>query len=121
MIRTVEPRAVPIAEPAEPRTAEEIRAWLIQRVAAELKMQEHEVDPSRPFNDFGVDSLVGTALAKHLSDWLKVELQSTLLWEYPTIASLAEYLARLPSSVRAPAADEIDTWMETLVRDKITA
>lgn len=131
----VAPAPEPVAEPARPapvilraepssgRTEAEIREWLTQRVAAELKMQGYEVDPSKPFNDFGVDSLVGTALAKSLSEWLNLELQSTLLWEYPTIAALSEHLSTRPSratppGVTEPAGDEIDAWIDNLAKER---
>jgi acyl transferase domain-containing protein len=114
----------------ERRTAIEIQEWLIHQIAVDLKMEEHEVDTARPFNDFGVDSLVGTALAKRLGDWLQLELQSTLLWEYPTIKTLAQHLATSSTQIRAVVANppppllqndsvardehEIDAWIDDL-------
>jgi len=41
-----------------------------------------------------LDSVAAVGLAGELEDWLDVELPATILWDYPTIAALAEYLAR---------------------------
>ncbi|MDB6039247.1 MAG: pksL 4 [Verrucomicrobiales bacterium] len=114
----------------ERKTTIEIQEWLIQQIAVDLKMEQYEVDTARPFNDFGVDSLVGTALAKRLGDWLKLELQSTLLWEYPTIKTLAQHLATFSTQVQLVVANpppphlqddsvvrdenEIDAWIDDL-------
>ncbi len=83
----------PARQPAaSPRKARDIRAWMIRQVATELKMNEQDIDPAKPFNDFGVDSLIGASLTQKLGAWLTVEVNPTLLWEYPTITAISTYL-----------------------------
>jgi len=88
-----EPSTAPARSPAtNPRTARDIRAWMVRQVATELKMDEHDIDPAKPFNDFGVDSLIGASLTHKLGAWLGVEVNPTILWEYPTITAISAYL-----------------------------
>jgi 8-amino-7-oxononanoate synthase len=71
-----------------------IEGWLIERVAALVGVAPATLDTAQPFAVFGLDSIAAVGLAGELEDWLNVELPTTILWDYPTIAALAEYLAR---------------------------
>ncbi len=71
-----------------------IEGWLIERVSVLVDVPPGELDTAQPFAAFGLDSIAAVGLAGELEDWLEVELPGTILWDYPTIAALAEYLAR---------------------------
>jgi hypothetical protein len=47
----------------------------------------------QPFTEYGLDSITGVCFAGDLEDWLGLRLEPTLLWHYPVIATLAQYLA----------------------------
>ncbi|HXW82475.1 MAG TPA: AMP-binding protein, partial [Acidimicrobiales bacterium] len=73
--------------------AAEIRAWLVQAVAERVGTEANEVDVGQPFTHYGLDSVDAVALSGHLGQWLGRNVEPTLVWDYPTIASAARYLA----------------------------
>lgn len=64
------------------------------------------VDPRTPLGDLGLDSLLAVELRNKLGKALAVALPSTLLFDYPSIETLTDYLlaAVLPAAQEAPAA-----------------
>lgn len=76
------------------RSHEEIQQWITSEVARLLKVDVSEVDLNKEFSSFGLDSLGAFAVTGQLSEWLARDLSATLLWEFPTIASLSDYLAK---------------------------
>ena len=75
-----------------------IERWLIARVAALARQNEDEIDVTLPFSCYALDSVATVGLTADLEDLLEIELPATLVWDYPTIASLARYLATLEAS-----------------------
>jgi acyl carrier protein len=71
-----------------------IEIWLIERIAVLVGVAPNQLDTALPFAAFGLDSVAAVGLSGELEDWLDVELPATILWDYPTIAALAEYLGR---------------------------
>ncbi|MGH8002815.1 MAG: AMP-binding protein [Brasilonema sp.] len=74
-------------------TEKEIQVWLISHLAMYLKMPPDEIDIQEPFTAYGLDSAMAVSLTDELAQWLGCELGLTLLWEYPNIEILAQYLA----------------------------
>ena len=66
------------------------------------------VDPRTPLGDLGLDSLLAVELRNKLGKALALSLPSTLLFDYPSIEALTDYLLAvvLPSSNEESAADE---------------
>ena len=89
------------AEPP-PRTAEEIRDWLVDQVAAEVKIDPAAIDVEAPLSRYGLDSLAAVILAGDLEDYLGRELAPEILLAYPSIAEVAGRLAA-PAPANAPA------------------
>jgi 8-amino-7-oxononanoate synthase len=77
---------------AEP-SARQIQGWLVSRLAEELRIAAEQIDVREPFAQYGVDSVIAVGLSGELEDWLGIALAPTVLWDYPTVASLADYLA----------------------------
>jgi acyl carrier protein len=77
----------------ETYTAETIEVWLVSKIAAELHVEASQVERNQEFTRFGLDSITVFSLTGDLADWLELDLPATLFWEYPTIESLARYLA----------------------------
>ncbi len=71
---------------------EAIQAWLVQQLADVLSLDPTTVDVTQPLTRYGLDSIDAVTLVADLEDWLDLELPSTLLWDYPTIAKAATYL-----------------------------
>ncbi|MEX2600603.1 MAG: beta-ketoacyl synthase N-terminal-like domain-containing protein, partial [Balneolaceae bacterium] len=71
----------------------EIEQWLTSRVADQLSLPESSIDVNRPLAEVGLTSRAAVSIVGQLEVWLGIkELSSTLLWEYPTIASLSRHL-----------------------------
>jgi len=73
--------------------AEKIEDWLISYLADLLEMDKDEVDVTTPFERYGLDSATTVGLVGDLEEWLGCNLDSTLLYDYPTIKSVSEHLA----------------------------
>ena len=78
--------------PASQR-AELIEDWLTSRVAKMLRVDKDEIDPTERFENYGLGSYQGVMIAGDLSDWLERDLPETLIWDYPTIQEMADYLS----------------------------
>ena len=76
-----------------------LRTW----IGARLVLPATQIDPQKPFSDFGVDSLTAVELSVALGDWLKTELPTTLTWDFPNIRALATGVAT-PAKTPTPAA-----------------
>ena len=74
----------------------EIRDWCIEHLAKALNRPAEKIDPHTKFARLGVDSAMAVFLVMELEDWLELELAPDLVFEYPTIAELARYLAKRP-------------------------
>ncbi|GHO44998.1 type I polyketide synthase [Ktedonospora formicarum] len=89
----VEPAQEVESVTAPTKSVAEVRAWLIQQIAAQLKVRPEAVDTRAPFAQYGMDSLTAVTLSTDLEDWLERELPPTLVYDYPNIETLARYLA----------------------------
>ena len=69
-----------------------IQAWLVKQLADVLSLDPTTVDITQPLTRYGLDSIDAVTLVADLEDWLDLELPSTLLWDYPTIAKASIYL-----------------------------
>lgn len=73
-------------------SATEVLSWLAIRFAEWLKVDPSEIDVRRPVAQYGLDSISAVTLAVYLEEELGVKLETALLWDYPTLESLAPYL-----------------------------
>ncbi|GAB4152428.1 MAG: hypothetical protein Fur0021_17200 [Candidatus Promineifilaceae bacterium] len=79
--------------PPQPFSPLHVTGWLVQRLAQQLKIDAQQILVDRPLAEYGLDSVAAVGLAGELENWLGRKLPPTLLYEYPTIKALAEYLA----------------------------
>lgn len=73
-------------------TQKEIQTWIVNYVAELLEVKPNKIDVTIPFDRYGLDSSAAVGLAGDLETWLEQELDPTLLYDYPTIESLTQYL-----------------------------
>lgn len=69
-----------------------IEAWLVEKLATLLNVDVADIDPDAPFDRYGLDSADAIGLTGELEDWLQQRVSPTLLYDYPTVAALAEHL-----------------------------
>jgi acyl carrier protein len=74
--------------------------WLAQT----FQVQIASLDPSRPFAEYGLDSVAAVELTEVLQTRLNLTLSPTLAYEYPTVEAIAAYLwQQLGHDVQTPA------------------
>jgi acyl carrier protein len=74
-------------------TSEEIQDWLVDRLAELLEIPSAEVDVEITFDRYGLDSSAAIGLTGDLADWVGIEIEPTLLYDYPTVEALVQYVS----------------------------
>src|SRR5581483_6849444 len=69
-----------------------IQEWLTTQLSLQFALNRSEIDPHLPFTDYGISSTYAISLSGDLENWLGRKLPPTLLWDYPSIAELSNYL-----------------------------
>jgi acyl carrier protein len=96
--------------PVENRVTElEIRLQAI--IAHELGMPASSVDVDRAFPELGLDSTMAMAVLREANRLVGFEVSATTLWDHPTIASSAAYLAELlavPEVSEGSSEEDVD-------------
>lgn len=70
----------------------EIESWLISYLSKLLEVDPNTIDVTHTFESYGLDSSAAVGLSGDLQEWLKTELEPTLLFDYPTIETLSHHL-----------------------------
>lgn len=71
----------------------DIVEWLRDRIARDLQSDAGTVDPDATFNRLGLDSLALLAVLGDLASELDIEIETSVLFDHPTITALALHLA----------------------------
>lgn len=74
---------------------DELRSWLIERIAVYLDLTAVDIDPARPLAEFGLDSVYALSVCGDIEDELSLAIEPTLAWDYPTIDAIAGHLHTL--------------------------
>ena len=70
----------------------EVLDWLTLKFADWLEVSAAELDSQQPIASYGLDSISAVTLSVQLEEELSVELDTAVLWDRPTLESLAEHL-----------------------------
>ena len=70
----------------------EVLAWLTLKFANWLEVPAEELDSRKPISSYGLDSISAVTLSVQLEEELDIELDTAVLWDRPTLTSLAEHL-----------------------------
>jgi acyl-CoA synthetase (AMP-forming)/AMP-acid ligase II/acyl carrier protein len=79
-----------------------LRQWLIDWLAQTLQLPPTAIDSTRPFAEYGLDSVAAVELTEALQTTIGQPLSPTLAYEYPTVDAVADYLAQLLGYSNAP-------------------
>ena len=80
-----------------------VRRWCTDYLARSLKLPANQIDPQARFARLGMDSAMSVFFLVELEEWLGVELASEVVFDYPSIAELARYVAtNFPQAAAAP-------------------
>jgi malonyl CoA-acyl carrier protein transacylase len=74
-------------------TVESIQTWLLTKLSEQLNITASEIDIQEPLARYGLDSLTAVSLSGELETWLKRSLSPTIMYDYPSIQLLSQYLA----------------------------
>ncbi|CAL9410294.1 acyl carrier protein [Streptomyces sp. ICN988] len=81
-----------MSESATPSTtatdSDDLRGWLVERVAEHLKMPAADIRPDVPLSDYGLDSVYALSVAAEIEDHLGFTVDPTMMWDNPTVDAL---------------------------------
>lgn len=80
-----------------------IETWLVQWIANELKVAIDSIDTCKSLVYYGLDSVRAIGLIDDLEMWLESQFSSNLVWDYPSIKSLAQHLAEKMNASLLPS------------------
>lgn len=108
------PHAGAVARPparasGAPGARASVEGLLSEVISATLGRDDADLDPDRPFSEYGVDSMILAEMVSTLNDRLGIAIKTTALFDYPTLRELASFIAAElppagPSSPAGPRA-----------------
>lgn len=90
-----------------------IEVWLKQWIARELGLRAEEIEVSRSLLNYSLSSVTATILVGDLEDWLGLTLPPTLVWDYPSIEAMADFLVAQHRDGVGPLPSEPPHGLET--------
>lgn len=73
---------------------EDIRALLTRYIASYLECPPTDIDPDVKLIEYGLDSIFALTLCGDIEDEYDIVIESTLVWDHPTISSITGFLHR---------------------------
>jgi acyl carrier protein len=83
--------------------ARSIERWVIDRVAFYLECPAEDVDPAVPLAETGIDSASAVGLCGDVEDYWQIDADPTLVFDYPTIADIAAFIAESVAPLKQAA------------------
>ena len=69
-----------------------IQRFMQDRIGIALGVDGKSLDPAAPVTSYGLDSIASFTLTLELAEFLGRDLPASLIWEFPSIADLAQEL-----------------------------
>ncbi|GBF32469.1 polyketide synthase of type I [Desulfocucumis palustris] len=85
----LKPKELSIQARADLRTS--VVQWLQKVIGAELKLRIEQLDEDKPFDEYGVDSIILAQLTQTMQEMVSNTITPSLFLEYRTISTLADY------------------------------
>ncbi len=75
------------------KTEEDIQAFLAEKLALVLRTTPDQINIHDDLATYGLDSLDAMVIMGKLSERCGVEIDFDILWDYPSIAAVSEFVA----------------------------
>ncbi len=82
-----------------------ITQWMVEWIAREMGLLIEEVDTVKSLLNYSLSSVTAMMLVGDLEEWLGLVLPPTLVWDYPSIGAIADYLSEQIDTKAACAVD----------------
>ena len=92
--------------PGAASTETEIRQWCLAYLARTVEESSIAIGPDIPFPQMGLDSATSAYFIVELEEWLGVELEPELVFDYPTVGDLARHIAARQAAANNRGADD---------------
>jgi acyl carrier protein len=83
------------------RSAEEVEKWLVSYIARQLKAQPEQISVEEEFVNLGLSSRQAVELTLDLEEFVGRPTDAGLVYDYPTIRSLARFLTAQAATAKA--------------------
>ncbi|KAF0960785.1 acyl carrier protein [Rhodococcus sp. T7] len=83
---------MPVPQQITRRDLAPVIGWLAGRVADHTERPVRDVDPHLPLAELGIESVSAVSLCGEIEDRWDLELDPTVVFDYPTIAELAVFV-----------------------------
>jgi len=80
---------------------EEIENWLVRYIAGQLGARPEQISVSEEFVNLGLSSRQAVVLMLDMETWLGQPTDAGLVYDYPTIRSLAQFLTTQAAAGKA--------------------
>lgn len=74
------------------RTKEEIISFSKTKIAEITNLKVEEIDENTEFFSLGLDSVKALFVLQELEDYLDIEINPLVFWNYPTLNSVSDFL-----------------------------
>jgi acyl transferase domain-containing protein/acyl carrier protein/SAM-dependent methyltransferase/NADP-dependent 3-hydroxy acid dehydrogenase YdfG len=102
---------------ADQSRADTLKKWLVRELAQTVDISPEAIALDEPFSHFGLDSAKAVGLLSRLNEFLGRKIPVTLVWRYPTIDALANYLCgKAPPSSKERASSwlPVTSWNQPI-------
>jgi acyl carrier protein len=81
-----------------------ILRWLTAQLASYLEVPATAIDPMVPLAEMGVDSVHAVSLVGDVEAHFDIDVDPTMIFDYPTLAHIAEYIDEAVAEQREAVA-----------------
>ncbi|TPG83202.1 acyl carrier protein [Pseudomonas mandelii] len=74
-------------------SAGELSRWLATRIADYVNLPLDAIEPDVPLSEYGLDSVYALTLVGEVGTHLGMAVDPTVIWDFPTLRTLAQALA----------------------------
>jgi acyl carrier protein len=82
-------------------SAEEVEKWLVSYIARQLKAQPEQISVDEEFVNLGLSSRQAVELTLDLEEFVGRPTDAGLVYDYPTIRSLARFITEQAAATKA--------------------